>query len=164
MFSKLRSSFLLLMITLFLMACGSQTISSTPNVNSVGLNEQDLDPAVAEFVQTLSEHRESLGCPELIWDETAALVAYSHSVDMKDQGYFNHQNLDGESPFDRMRNAEMSFGAAAENIAAGYMDGGTVFQGWYNSVGHRVNMENCRYTHHGVGLFEGYWTHVFFKP
>ncbi|KGP70864.1 serine protease [Pontibacillus yanchengensis Y32] len=54
--------------------------------------------------------------PTLTWDERARKTARDHSVDMAKNGYFSHKNLDGQSPFDRMREDDISFITAGENI------------------------------------------------
>jgi uncharacterized protein YkwD len=75
--------------------------------------------------------------------------------------FFSHTNPDGQSPFDRLRAAGVTYLAAAENIAYGYTTAAGVLEAWLNSEGHRRNLENCRYTHHGVGLRNGKWVHEF---
>jgi uncharacterized protein YkwD len=62
-----------------------------------------------------------------------------------------------------MESAGISYQSAGENIAAGYSTGASVLSGWLGSSGHKANIENANYTHHGVGyVAEGnYWTHVF---
>jgi uncharacterized protein YkwD len=77
--------------------------------------------------------------------------------------YFSHTNPEGQSPFDRLRAAGVTYTAAAENIAYGYPTAAAVLQGWRNSDGHRRNLENCEYTHHGVGLNSGKWVEVFIR-
>ena len=54
-------------------------------------------------------------------------------------------------------------GMAGENIAWGTGSGDRAFDMWINSSGHRANIENCSYTHHGVGLADGRWTHLFLQ-
>ncbi len=139
--------------TIVLSACGD---------NGLGLD--DLDPQVASFVLLLNDHRLEVGCGALSWNEAVADVALGHSVDMVQKDFFAHTNLDGESPFDRLTAAEISYSGAAENIAWGYATADAVFAGWLDSPGHRANIENCSLTTHGVGLAETYWTHLFVTP
>ena len=61
--------------------------------------------------------RVRMGETPYMWDAKIAEVARNHSKDMADKKYFEHKNLEGLSPFDRMRVAGISFRAAAENIA-----------------------------------------------
>ena len=117
---------------------------------------------VQQFVGEMNAHRESAGCPALAWHQGVASVAQGHSQDMVDRDYFSHTNPDGESPFDRLAAAGVTWnGGAGENIAAGTSDASLVLQLWLDSPGHRLNIENCAYTHHGVGLAAGHWTHLF---
>ncbi len=58
----------------------------------------------------------------------------------------------------------MTYRLAGENIAAGYQTPSAVLEGWLGSPGHRANIENCGFTHHGVGLNESHWTHMFITP
>ena len=119
---------------------------------------------VASFVELLNYHRTWAGCPQLQWNGSVAAVAQAHSQDMVDRDFFAHTNPDGESPFDRIRNAGITYSMAAENIAAGYPTAQSVLDGWLNSPGHRANIENCQLTEHGLGLEETRWTHLFIRP
>jgi uncharacterized protein YkwD len=117
---------------------------------------------VATFSEQLNAHRETVGCEALVWHPATADVGYDHSQDMQDRGFFSHTNPDGESPWDRLAEGGVTWnGPAGENIA---MTGGgaeSALQLWLNSPGHRANIENCAFSHHGVGLSGSYWTHVF---
>jgi uncharacterized protein YkwD len=119
------------------------------------------DAAVLEFERLANTHRASVGCRPLRWDAPTARVAQSHASDMARRDFFSHTNPDGQSPFDRLRAAGVTHLSAAENIAFGYPTATAVLQSWLNSDGHRRNLENCRYTHHGVGLRDSRWVHVF---
>lgn len=146
---------LLLVAALGLFGCGS---------DATGPGESSLtgSPEVASFVDAVNAHRRSVGCSALTWHEGVALVAETHSQDMVDRNFFGHTNPDGEDPFDRLREAGISWsGGAGENIAYGTASAETVLQLWLDSPGHRANIENCAYTHHGVGLVGTHWTHVF---
>lgn len=121
----------------------------------------DAPAPVREFVELMNAHRASVGCAPLAWHEGTARVAKQHSEDMVERNFFDHTNPDGETPFDRLRNAGITWSRAGENIAAGYPDAAAVLQGWLASPGHRANIENCAYTHHGVGLDHAHWTHLF---
>jgi uncharacterized protein YkwD len=132
----------------------------------VGLTvpDDDLDVMVQEFVSLVNAHRQSVGCESLTWHAAAAEVALAHSEDMVARGYFDHTNPDGQSPFDRLNAAGIFFRLAGENIAAGHRTAEAVLDGWLNSPGHRANIENCGFTHHGLGLASNHWTHLFLTP
>lgn len=125
-----------------------------------------LSATESEFVTLVNKHRtENAGCGALENYGPLINVAKNHSQDMHDRNFFSHDNPDGLSPFDRMKNAGISYSSAAENIAQGYSTADAVLTGWLNSSGHKTNIENCNYTHHGIGhVTDGnYWTHVFAK-
>jgi len=109
----------------------------------------------------VNAHRVSVGCRVLVWSAEVAAVAQAHSADMARRDFFDHINPDGKTPFDRLRRAGIPYSAAAENIAYGTASAKRVLELWLKSAGHRANIENCRYTHHGVGLSQGRWTQVF---
>ena len=59
------------------------------------------------------------GVALLEWCDIAAGTAKAHSQDMADKDYFDHTNLEGLDPFQRMKNAGIVYGYAGENISAG---------------------------------------------
>jgi uncharacterized protein YkwD len=119
---------------------------------------------VEEFVSLMNAHRVSVGCAALEWDGRVAAVAQAHSEDMVERDFFSHTNPDGATPWDRLAGGGVTYSLAAENIAWGYTSGEAVLDGWLGSAGHKANIENCALTHHGVGLVDWHWTHVFITP
>lgn len=122
------------------------------------------DGPIARFVDLLADERARRGCPPLAWDARVAGVAGAHSRDMVERGYFSHVSPEGHDPFDRLAAAGIGYSAAAENIAFGRRTGDGVYAQWLGSPGHRDNMLECSYTHHGVGLHASYWTHILIRP
>lgn len=116
---------------------------------------------VHEFADLVNQHRRRIGCPELVWDSRIAAVAQAHSADMLAHRFYSHENKSGQSPFDRLSAAGITFARAAENISHGQTTARQVLKVWLGSSGHRRNIEECKYTHHGVGLAGTYWTHMF---
>jgi uncharacterized protein YkwD len=123
-----------------------------------------IDPEVASFVRLVNRHRISLGLSALVWDSRAAAVAQAHSRDMFHQRYFSHTSPDGRSMRERLAARGITYSRAGENIAWGQVTGSAVLTAWLRSPGHRENIENGSYTHHGVGKAGTYWTHVFIRP
>ncbi|RSL33641.1 hypothetical protein D7Z54_10050 [Salibacterium salarium] len=106
----------------------------------------------------------------LEWDDKVAETAYSHSVDMAQNHFFEHENLDGEDPFDRMSDDGISYQDAAENIAYGQVSPIYVHQSWMNSnSGHREALLGD-YHRLGVGVAfdevrkQPYYTQNFYTP
>lgn len=139
------------------LACGADAPTGPPPP----IAEDDVPAVVAEFVAAVNTHRVGRGCGPLAWHASVAGVAQAHSADMVARGFFDHENPDGRDPFERLDAAGVAWTLAGENIAAGYATAPAVLQGWLASPGHRANIENCLYTHHGVGLAGTVWTHVF---
>lgn len=150
------------LFALLLAACGSDANPLNPYVD--GNPPPATSAEVVVLVDLVNAHRAMQGCEPLTWHGPTAQVAHAHSEDMRDRDFFSHTNPDGESPFDRLRNAGVSWsGAAGENIAWGTSSGEMAFDMWINSAGHRANIENCAFTHHGVGLADSRWTHLFLQ-
>jgi uncharacterized protein YkwD len=92
------------------------------------------------------------GLPVLKWDNRVAGTARKHSVDMAEHHYFDHYDLKGESPFDRMKNDDISFTTAGENIAYGQFSSIFAHEGLMNSMGHRKNILQKDFKYLGVGV------------
>lgn len=115
---------------------------------------------VEALADKINRHRVAIGCRALIPDRRLAAVARRHSEDMVRRRFFDHTNPDGRDPFERLRAAGLRYRAAAENIARGQTRGRETYDDWIASPGHRRNIENCKYTHFGIGLYRNTWTLV----
>ncbi|HYR12046.1 MAG TPA: CAP domain-containing protein [Longimicrobium sp.] len=120
--------------------------------------------AVEEMVALVNAHRRTLRCPELVWMQTVANAAQGHSDDMARRDFFDHRSPEGLGPTDRLRAHGVVYRSMGENIAQHPGTARDVMNQWLASPGHRQNLERCTYTHHGIGLREGYWTHLFVTP
>ncbi len=142
-----------------LIGCGGDSSPTAPGTDDGP--PAGIDAEIVELVDLVNARRTEAGCGDLAWHAAVAEVARAHSQDMQDRNFFSHTNPDGDDPFERLAAAGIGFAAAGENLAMGTGDGGQAFQLWMDSSGHRANIENCAYTHHGVGLVGGRWTHLF---
>ncbi|MGE7765040.1 CAP domain-containing protein [Peribacillus sp. NPDC096540] len=88
----------------------------------------------------------------LSWDKQVKVTAQDHSADMAVNQYFNHTNLEGESPFDRMEDDKIKFRMAGENLAAGQNSSIFAHEGLMNSIGHRENKLQKDFESLGVGV------------
>lgn len=107
------------------------------------------------------------GFSALEWDDRSAITARNHSIDMANNHYFSHDNLQGLSPFDRMEKDQITFRAAGENLAYGQSSAIFAHEGLMNSKGHRENILLDTYSHLGVGVsfneeYQPYYTETFF--
>lgn len=88
----------------------------------------------------------------LEWDEAVRETARKHSTDMAANQFFSHTNLEGQSPFDRMKEDDISFLSAGENLAYGQFSSVFAHQGLLNSEGHRENILHRDFSHLGIGV------------
>lgn len=103
----------------------------------------------------------------LQWNERIAETARKHSNDMAINDYFSHNNLQGLSPFDRMKEDHINFRKAGENLAYGQSSSIFAHEGLMNSEGHRENILIRDYSHLGIGVSfndqsQPYYTENFF--
>lgn len=103
----------------------------------------------------------------LHWDDAISETARKHSVDMAINDYFSHDNLEGLSPFDRMKEDNIKFKRAGENLAYGQSSSIFAHEGLMNSKGHRDNILIEDYSHLGIGVAfndksQPYYTENFF--
>ncbi len=90
--------------------------------------------------------------PILTWDENVRETARKHSADMAENQYFDHTNLEGQSPFDRMKEDDIFFLLAGENLAYGQYSSIFAHEGLMNSEGHRKNILKKEFKYLGVGV------------
>lgn len=107
-----------------------------------------------KMLEMVNEERIKHGLKPLKADPELALVARAHSSDMFVRGYFAHQNPDGKSPFDRMRDANIQFNFAGENLAlAQTLEIAHI--NLMNSPGHRANILHPSFGRLGIGVLDG---------
>lgn len=99
----------------------------------------------------------------LQWDEKTAAVALSHSKDMFESNDFSHSSKKSGELSDRLKDGDVFFQLAGENIAANYVDAPAVMEGWLNSKGHRETLLNKDFTHIGVGVYKKHYTQNFIQ-
>jgi uncharacterized protein YkwD/uncharacterized membrane protein required for colicin V production len=113
------------------------------------------DPATEEeMLELVNRERTSRGLVPLEMDGELRLLARAHADDMFRRGYFAHDTPEGTDPFDRMRDANIRFGLAGENLALAP----TVqiaHEGLMNSPGHRANILNGGFRKVGIGVLDG---------
>jgi uncharacterized protein YkwD len=109
--------------------------------------------------------------PPLGLSGTLASVAFGHAADMAEHDYFDHQDLTGQSPADRVRAVGYRERLVGENIAYGPKTLEEVVQGWFDSPGHCENMMDPRFVEMGIAYAAGrtgrhglYWVQVLAEP
>ncbi len=100
-----------------------------------------------------------------------AEVALGHANDMALHDYFEHQDLAGHSPADRVRAIGYRETLVGENIAYGPQSAEEVVQGWLDSPGHCENIMDPRFSQMGLAFSAGqasrrglYWVQLLAAP
>lgn len=109
--------------------------------------------------------------PPLKLSGTLAGVAFGHAADMAAHDYFEHEDLSGRSPAQRVRAVGYPEKLVGENIAYGPQSAEEVVQGWLDSPGHCENIMDTRFTEMGIAYAAGhgsrrdlYWVQLLAVP
>jgi uncharacterized protein YkwD len=97
----------------------------------------------------------------VIWNDTLALAADDHSLDMSSNNFFSHTGSDSSNAGNRITRRGYTWKAYGENIAKGYKNEEAVVNGWINSPGHCKNIMSPNFKEMGVARRGNYWTQVF---
>jgi hypothetical protein len=133
--------------------------------------------SVLQLVNVVRTHGTRCGAktfaPAPPLQESAPLdgVAYEHAADMARHDYFEHVDLTGRTPADRVRAIGYREKLVGENIAYGPTSAQEVVEGWLHSTGHCENLMDARFTEMGLALAPGkgtrhglYWDQVLTQP
>lgn len=153
---------------------GTVLFNDRPNYNSYQIEVQ--------IHNLMNEQRRSYGLQPFTWDENLASIARSHSQDMANRDYYNHDSPEGKTFSDRYSQAgyncqipigENRISLGGENILQSYTFGsyrhmGTVITeynwyteseivktavtGWMNSPSHKENILKPYYQREGIGM------------
>lgn len=109
--------------------------------------------------------------PAMSLSGTLAGVAAGHAIDMAQHNYFEHVDLAGKSPADRVRAVGYKEKLVGENIAYGPGSVEEVVQGWLDSPGHCENIMDPRFAQMGIAYSAGrtsrhglYWVQLLAEP
>ena len=108
----------------------------------------------ARMLELVNGERVAAGLRPLAPDPELTQVARQHSADMFARGYFAHATPEGRDPFERMREANVRFLTAGENLAlAPTLQ--IAHTGLMNSPGHRANILQRDFERVGIGIMDG---------
>jgi uncharacterized protein YkwD len=109
--------------------------------------------------------------PPLQLSGTLDSVAAEHAMDMARHEYFEHVDLGGHTPADRVRASGYREKLVGENIAYGPTSADEVVAGWLHSTGHCENIMDPRFVEMGLALAPGrnsqhglYWDQLLAQP
>ncbi|WP_246105467.1 CAP domain-containing protein [Sporomusa termitida] len=126
---------------------GSTGTGNTGSSGSTSTSAADEQQALA----LLNQDRTENGLSTLKSNSQLTTLARTYAKDMIDRNYFSHYNPEGQSPFDRMTAAGISYKTAGENLAIN-SSVANAEKAFMNSSGHRANILNSAYTDVGVGV------------
>lgn len=102
---------------------------------------------------------------------TLSSVALGHAADMAQHDYFEHEDLSGHTPAERVRAVGYAEKLVGENIAYGPESADEVVQGWLASPGHCENIMDPRFAEMGIAYSAGrasrrglYWVQLLVAP
>lgn len=107
-----------------------------------------------QMLDLVNQERVAAGLNPLAPDPELTEVARRHSADMFARGYFAHDTPEGLTPFDRMRQANVRFLIAGENLALAPTIP-VAHTGLMNSPGHRANILRPQFGRVGIGVMDG---------
>lgn len=109
--------------------------------------------------------------PPVKLSQMLAGVALGHADDMAKHNYFEHEDLLGRSPADRVRAVGYQEKLVGENIAYGPKSAEEVVQGWLDSPGHCENIMDPRFAEMGIAYAAGqasrrglFWVQLLVAP
>jgi len=109
--------------------------------------------------------------PPLTLSGTLDSVALGHATDMAVHDYFEHQDLSGQSPADRVRAVGYREKLVGENIAYGPVTIEEAVRGWLHSPDHCENIMDPRFAQMGIGFATGqatrrglFWVQLLAEP
>jgi uncharacterized protein YkwD len=109
--------------------------------------------------------------PPMKLSDTLGTVAFGHANDMAKHNYFEHEDLTGHSPADRVRAVGYREKLVGENIAYGPKSAEEVVQGWLDSPGHCENIMDPRFAEMGIAFAAGqstrrglFWVQLLVAP
>lgn len=147
--------------------------SETPSNESIVSDSNYIAEIEQTIFQRVNTERTAAGLPALSYNTTMEHYARIKSKDMGDNGYFSHEDKQGNLITAQMKADGVSYRAWGENIA--YIQGinsnsalATKFMdNWMNSSGHRANILSTNFSSIGIGVYKigntYYATQEFYK-
>jgi len=108
----------------------------------------------AQMLVMVNKERTQRGLKALKADSEMTMVARKHAADMFARSYFSHRSPEGNDPFDRMREENLKFSTAGENLALA-QNLNIAHTGLMNSPGHRANILSPKFGRLGIGIQDG---------
>lgn len=107
------------------------------------------------LIDLSNERRAEAKVPALTVNPLLRQAAQMKANDMVAKGYFAHVSPEGIDPWYWMNTVGYSYWFAGENLAVNFNDSDDVVEAWMESLGHRKNMLDTRFTEIGIATAEG---------
>ena len=141
-----------LTLPVLLLAAGCSSGSSSPTEPPPSLTDAQLE---AQMLQRLNDARVAQGLNAVALDPAVRSVARQHSRNMRDNGFFGHQDSAGLTVTGRLMAAGVPFSQAGENLARVENAADPValaHNELIQSAEHRPVMLNPNFTEVGIGI------------
>jgi len=128
-----------------------------PQMQNVTMNQEPRTPSASilglerAIFDLVNAERASHGVSPLVWDDSLALAARSHSQDLVDFNMVGHFGSDGRDAHARL--TDIGWRSGGENVHRGAGTPEEIVRGWMNSTaGHRETMLNSNFMYGGIGI------------
>lgn len=149
---------------------GNNNNSNNNNSNNAGSDQNNSSTSTSsnaaftkEVLRLVNIERAKEGLSQLTTNSTLEKAAYIRSQEIKQS--FSHTRPNGSSFSSILKEMNISYQAAGENIAYGQKTPEAVVNAWMNSSGHRANIMSKNFNKLGVGCYISnnvvYWTQIF---
>ena len=141
--------------------------SNGSNDNTTEENNPSTDSQhafIREVVDLVNAERAKEGLSPLTLDTKVSAAAQVRAKECEQS--FSHTRPNGSSFATALKEQNISYRNAGENIAWGQRSPEAVMNAWMNSSGHRANIMNANFTTIGVGYYQNangtnYWCQLF---
>lgn len=117
----------------------------------------------SEMLTIINQYRAEVGAAPLTTTTALNNAAAERAKETIEK--FDHTRPDGRSCFTILPEFNISYRTCGENIAWGQRTVSSVMTAWYNSEGHKTNMQNADFGHVGFGCYTyngtRYWVQLF---
>lgn len=139
--------------------------NNVPEADAPGTDTSDANLSYAEqVVKLVNEEREKRNLAPLSIDKRVQTAAQVRARECEQS--FSHTRPNGSGFATALKEQNVSYRTAGENIAWGQRSPEEVVNAWMNSDGHRANILSAKYTSIGVGYYQNdrgvnYWSQLF---
>ena len=142
----------------------NNTGNGSGNENLPGNNDTSEHAFIRQVVDLVNEERAKEGLAPLTIDTKVQAAAMVRAEEC--EVLFSHTRPDGSNFATALKEQNVSYRSAGENIAYGQRTPEEVMKAWMNSSGHRANIMNANFTTIGIGYYENangtdYWCQLF---